>query len=156
MLSEFAGGEGTKRKRVYRSVHQRRERVVHQTMALQPRLAGEHGGYDGELEVPAARACAGMTRMTRGIVHDFDRFRFEHGEATFDFLDGAHGSGFATRGEFCGDVGAVSAAGDEGGDHPFDPLSSTYLASMTAWMSTKASINPVPPKSLKSTQMSVG
>src|SRR5690606_2644601 len=108
--SKFAGCEGPQGERVYLSLHERGERLVHHPVALDPGLAGEAARYDRELVVTATGFRTGMPGMAGRIVGDLDRLGFERSQALLDLLDGTHGERVRRRAYGARKIAAATAA----------------------------------------------
>src|SRR5690348_9481532 len=108
-------------------------------------LAAEGFRNDGELPVAASRGpAAGVARMLLAFVAQIQRDRMQPLQAfPHGFLDRVH-------------HGPSPSAGACAGVAGFSCSSGRYLEIHQACASTKASISPMPPKSLKLTQTSVG
>src|SRR6185503_12504136 len=126
----FFGAARADGERVDGILHQLAERLVHHAVARDGRLAGKARRGNGEPPVrAAARAVAGVADVLLAFVDQVEVERLERGEALTDSRCDAHlSAGF---------------------------FSSMYLESTMAWATTNSSISPMPPNSLKFTQLSV-
>src|ERR1700674_3113350 len=107
-------------------LHKFAEYLIHHAVARDGRLAREALGHDRE---PPMRLAAGsgacMPGVLRALIGEVQRHRLEGGQPLAYLGGDVHG------------------------------LSSAYFARKSDWTTTKASISPMPPNSLKLTQRSV-
>lgn len=123
----FVGRERPDGERMNFALHHLAERVVNHAVAGDGVLAGEGARNDGEAVMSAAALGAFMTDMQAAFVGEFEMLRGQRGQPRLYALRGiAHGC-----------------------------FSSTCFAISMACANTNTSIRPVPPKSLKLTQVSV-
>ena len=117
------------------SLQKRAKRFIHSPVTLPCRLPAECLRDDDDAKVPAA-AGAGMSRVRSAIVGDLQMLRSERTlEAGADALD-------AIRGHRTPELSATQAAGV------------LFIAIHTPCAMEKASVSPMPPKSLNLTQNS--
>lgn len=109
---------------MYFPAHERSQRLVNHPVTRLEGLPRETPGDDRQPVVAAAAFRAFVTCVPRRFVFDGNRFGLERGELLADEILDAQARSF---------------------------LSCTCLASITACSSTKASMRPMPPKSLKFT-----
>ena len=118
-------------------VHVRSQEIaeccVHRLVALPCRLASKSFCHDKDAKVPAA-ARAGVPDMSGAVVHDLEMLRSEHtlkrGTDAFDSIR-AHRT--------------PDSSGDSG-------CGTLFIAIQTPCAMEKASVSPMPPKSLNFTQ----